>query len=321
MRHKLMNWSLAGVLLLASLPATAKTVAYWRFEDGQPDAQVQHLAGTNGVWSPDIIDVSGNGNHLSAWSTEGWAGEAYKTDVAFPTVPNTGAANLYSIKNTGGYPGLWCPTLANWEPSQFTIEATFKPETGGWRTLVGRDSKGYGTQPGADPNASALYFQIQPDNRVAITYQDVMGFQHTARSAPGLIQGFQWSSDPDGLTGRWYSMAGTCDGKLLSLYLNDIAAGTGYQLVAQTDLTLSGSTNTAMTKGIGSGSDWTAGSFSVMRGMYNGGHTDRAYGFIDEVRLSDTAHNDFLGSTVPEPGTLSLLALSGVALLRRRRTR
>jgi len=68
-----------------------------------------------------------------------------------------------------------------------------------------------------------------------------------------------------------------------------VDAGRGYELVAQTDMTASGSTNTALTAGLGSGSDWQAGNWSVGRGLHNGGHTDRAYGLIDEVRISSKA--------------------------------
>lgn len=323
-RSAVFSASLAGLLLLGAVTANAATIANWRFEQGPADGQMAHLSGSNGVWSPDVADSSGNGNALSVWTGDGWAGYAYKSDVPFSTVPQTGEANHYSVKNTGGYPGMWCNTLRGWTPSQFTVEASFKPEWGGWRTIVGRDSKGAGTQGGADGNASALYFQIQPDNRVAITYTDVAGFSHTAVSAAGLIQGFDYPSDNNGVTGKWYSMAGTSDGSKLSLYLNDIASGLGYQLVAQTDMTLSGSGNTAFTPGIGSGSDWTAGDFSVGRGLYNGGHGDRAYGFIDEVRLSDTAltKGQFISSAVPEPSSCALALMGGFTLfLRRRRTR
>ncbi len=312
--------SLASSLMFSVLPAQADTMAYWRFEGGSADAQMAHLSGANGVWSADVADSSGKGNALSVWSGDAWAGYGYRADVASSTIPQTGAANTLSVKNTGGYPGMWNESLATWSPSAFTIEAAFKPENGGYRTIVGRDSRGAGTQPGADGNAAALYFQMQPNNRVAITFQDVTGYQYSAVSAEGVFQGFDWNSDPDGLTAKWYAMAATSDGSMLSLYLSDIAAGTGYQLVAQTDLTLQGSANTALTTGLGSGDDWAAGNWSVGRGMYNGGHGDRAYGFIDEVRLSDTAlaPDQFL-FVVPEPSTFALAILGGAILLFRRR--
>ena len=70
-------------------------------------------------------------------------------------------------------------------------------------------------------------------------------------------------------------MAAVSDGSMLSLYLRDVTAG-GWHLIAQTDMTLSGSPNTALTKGTGDGGDWNAGDWSVGRGLYNGGHGDRA---------------------------------------------
>jgi hypothetical protein len=281
--------AVAGALLLGALPAFASTVAYWRFEEGPADALITHVSGANGVWSADTLDSSGNGNALSAWSQDAWANEYYKADVPAPVIPATGQPNNFSIKNAGGYPGLWNESLATWTPAQWTIEACFKPEeTDGYRTIVGRDSRGAATQ-GTSANDSALYFQIRPDERVAVIFQDVAGYSHMAESAPGVVKGFPYSTDPNGTTGRWYAMAATSDGVTLKLYLNDLSAGTGYQLVGTKDLAATGSPNTALTPGLGSGSDWSAGNFTVMRGMWNGGHTDRAYGFIDEVRLSDVA--------------------------------
>jgi hypothetical protein len=191
-----------------------------------------------------------------------------------------------SVQNTGGYPTLFTSPgspMQTMTPAGFTIEASFKPETGGWRTLVGRDSR---AATATDTNLAALYFQITPVNAVAIRFCDVAGYWHEVDSAPGIVQGFNWGTDPNGLTGRWYHMAAVSDGTNLSLYL---ASDFGYDLVAQTDLTLSGSPNTALTAGLGSGSDWTAGTWTVGRGLYAGTHTDRAYGFIDEVRISDAA--------------------------------
>lgn len=282
-------------MLLEVLPAKASTVAYWRFEAGPADTPITHVSGVDGTWSADVPDSSGSNNALSVWSTGGGGGYNYKADVPAATIPQTGTANAFSVQNSGGGPAMWCNTLEAWAPAQFTIEATFKPESGGYRTIVGRDSRAYATLGGADPNAAALYFQLQPGDACAVTFQDVGGYNYTAVSAAGLIHGFSFGSDPSGLTGKWYAMAGVSDGTKLSLYLNDLAAGTGYQLVAQTLLN-KGSTNTALTPGTGSGGDWKAGDFSVGRGLYNGGHTDRAYGFIDEVRLSDAAltPNQFL---------------------------
>jgi hypothetical protein len=306
--------SLASLLILCT-SALAATTAYWRFEQGPANGQMVHQSGVDGVWSADVPDSSGNGNALSVWTSDSWAGYAYRSDLPSSTIPQTGAANNYSVKNTGGLPSMWNNTLQGWTPSAWTIEASFKPETGGYRTIVGRDSQGAAA---VDPNLSALYFQIVPGDAVAIKFADVSGIWHEAVSAAGAVQGFNFSSDPTGLTGHWYDMAAVSDGTLLSLYLN---SGSGYNLVAQTDMAGS-SANTTLTAGVGSGSDWTAGDFSVGRGLYGGGHTDRAYGFLDEVRLSDGAlsTSQFLFS-VPEPGTLTLGLLGGLPLFARRLAR
>ncbi len=262
------------------------TVAYWRFEEGPADAPVSKGGVANGVFYPGVADSSGNGNHLSAWSQGGFAGYAYRTDVAAASVPETHAANNFSVQNTGDVPGMFTETgaaIQTISPAAFTIEVSFKPENGGHRTLIGRDSEG-ATPENLD--YSALYLQMLPDNAIAIKFADVSGYWHQAVSDPNLIQGFAF---PNTAAGHWYHVAAVSDGTLLSLYLNDVDAETGYQLVAQTDMTISGSPNTALTAGMNDGGDWDAGNWSVGRGLYNGGHGDRAWGFIDEVRISDVA--------------------------------
>jgi len=124
---------------------------------------------------------------------------------------------------------------------------------------------------------------------MAIKFADVQGYWHEAISAAGVVEGFTFSNDPTGAAGKWYYAAAVCDGATLSLYLANITDNTELQLIAQSDLTTSGSTNTAITAGTTNGSDWHAGGWSVGRGLYNGVHVDRAYGFIDEVRICDTA--------------------------------
>ena len=130
---------------------------------------------------------------------------------------------------------------------------------------------------------------FRSDQSVAIAFADVSGYWHVAASSANLIQGFNFNTDPEGTTGKWYYMAAISDGSKLSLYLANVSEETEPRLVALTDMTLSGSPNRALAKGSQNGTNWHAGGWSVGRGLWNGGHTDRAYGFIDEVRISATA--------------------------------
>jgi len=307
--------------MLCALPARAATEAYWRFEEGPDNANVSHGGQPDGVFYPGTADSSGNGYDLSVWA-EGWAGYAYRANVGMPSIPLTGAANNFSVKNTGGYPAMFTESgtaLQTWQPAQWTVEAAFKLENGGYKTIVGRDSQGSVT--GGDLNLAALYFQAVPNNGLAIKFCDVSGYWHEAISAENAYTGFDWPTDPDGLLAPWYSMVATSDGSTLSLYLRNLSALSGWNLIAQTDMTLSGSPDTTLTMGTGDGGDWDAGNWSVGRGLYAGGHGDRAYGYIDEVRLSDAALTTSEFLFVPEPSSLALGVVAGVMLfIRRRRT-
>jgi hypothetical protein len=306
---------LVTLLSVCVISVNAATVSYWRFEEGPGDAPVSHGGAGNGVYYEGTADSSGNGYGLSVFA-EGWAGYVYSTDTAFSSVG--GAANTFSVKNSGGYPAMFTDTadaINGIQPAAFTVEASFKLENGGYRTIVGRDSQGSVT--GGDLNLAALYFQAIPGNALAIKFCDVSGVWHEAVSAANAFTGFDWGTNPNGLNTPWYSMSAVSDGAVLSLYLRDATANGAWALIAQTDMTGS-SANTALTKGTGDGGDWNAGDWSVGRGLYAGGHGDRAYGFIDEVRISDAALgvDQFL---VPEPATLILLGLGSLSMLRKRK--
>jgi hypothetical protein len=306
---------MAVVMVVCVMNVNAATNAYWRFEEGPAGANVPHGGQPDGVFYPGTADSSGNGNALSVW-TEGWAGYAYRATAAGSTA--NGAANNFSVVNTGGYPAMFTDSAAmrTMSPAAFTVEASFRLENGGYKTIVGRDSRGTATING---DLAALYFQAVPNNGLAIKFCDVSGVWHEAVAANNSYVGYDWGSNPTGMNTPWYSMAGVSDGTTLSLYLRNISSGGLWQLIAQTDMTGS-SANTALTAGAGSGGDWTAGNWSVGRGLYAGGHGDRAYGYIDEVRISDAALGvgDFLMVT-PEPATMILLGLGAVSMLRKRK--
>lgn len=313
----------AGVALasvIGSIPLQAQSVAWWRFEEGPAGAQVDDGGVPGATFFPAVADSTGSGNALSVWD-EGGAGYIYRSEVAYPVIPQTGDPNNFSVKNSGGFPAMFTETggfLQTWQPATFTIEATFKLENGGYKTIVGRDSQGATAN---DLNLAAMYFQAVPDNGLAIKYADVAGNWHEAISAPNAYIGFDWGSDPDGAAAPWYSMAATSDGSTLSLYLRNVTANSGWNMIAQTDLTLSGSLDTTLSMGTGDGGDWDAGNFTVGRGLYGGGHGDRAYGFIDEVRLTDGALSPSQFLFVPEPSSaaLALFGLGFVASRMRKR--
>ena len=270
--------------------AFGDTIAYWRFETGPANTSLD--AGFS------AIDVSGHGNHLSPWTHGGDNGYIYRTDIANPTINATGQPNIFCIQNSGNAPSLATrsknksygtgsyPTGIDIETVQlkeFTIEAIFKPESGNYRTLIGRDAR----YVGDDGNLAAFYLQIRPDNSISAVLSDVTGKTHRATSPANMITGFNWGTDPNGKTGRWYYAAAISNGTTLSLYLANLTAGTDPMLVAETDLT--GSTDSTMAIGTTSGSTWHAGGWSVGRGLYSGNKTDYAFGYIDEVRISNEA--------------------------------
>lgn len=315
----------AGVVLasiVGSISTQAQTMAYWNFEEGTAGSNVDRGGQTDGVFYGSVLDQSGNGYNLSAWSDGGGAGFVYRDIVATSVLPLNGAPNNLSVKNTGGSPALWTETgttLQTWAPAAWTVEATFKLENGGFRTIVGRDSQGAATVNGS---LAAMYFQAMPNNALAIKFADVEGYWYEAVSAENSFMSYDFPTDNDGDLVPWYSMAGVSDGSTLSLYLRNITDSSGWDLIAQTDLTLSGSLDTALTAGTGDGGDWDAGNFSVSRGLYGGGHGDRAWGLIDEVRLTEGALTTSEFLMVPEPTTVALAMLGfGLVAMRRMRQR
>jgi hypothetical protein len=276
------------ILMALANSALAGTVAYWRFDDmDDPDILIwgpvapgHPLPDSDGwtVWRKAAHDWSGNGNHLTTWDYS-WAGFIWQADVPAPTVPLTGASNVLSIQNAGSWPasmtwsaqslpsGIDIETIS---PAEFTVEASFRAEfgPGGYHTIVGRDGMNVWT---GHPEWAPFYFSVRPDMQVAVEFTDVSGYNHVAESPPGLVT-----------TGQWYNMVGVSDGETLSLYLNNV-------LVDQNDFTDSGSGDTRLAIGYGAGGDWQAGTWSVGRGLWNGEHRDRWYGYIDEVRISNAA--------------------------------
>ena len=314
----------AGLLCgVGAVTVQADTLAYWRMEGTAGDPVV---GGAGANYQLSVADSSGNGNHLSAWTQGGGAGFAYSADVASATVPQTGLANTTSIKNTGGFPAAHTHSDLNGDVvagsandveayfgNTFTLEVSYKPElTDGHRTFLGRDGQGTSVD---EVNRANVYFQLLPDETLSFAFSDAAGFWHNVATGPGAVTGFVWSENPNGDNPYtpWYDFAVSSDGSTLRLYIDGVE-------VATTDMTLSGSGDTSLAQATTDGGDWRANAWTVGRGLWAGGHGDRAYGFIDEVRISDEAlaPNQLLAN-VPEPGSIALLTLGGLLVARRRR--
>jgi len=290
----------------------ATTVAYWRFEEGVAGQLLPHTFAKTDWSTYAVTDVSGNGNHLFAYdANEGGAAHAWINDVPATTIPATGATNNLAVRNTGSVPGLFTGThqmsptginLQAWTPSTWTIEVSFYATDVGYRTIVGRDGRFVADH---NPDLAPLYFQTvgsgdgEFNGHLAIKFVDTAGILHTAYSLAPIE------------LGRWYHAAAVSDGTTLSLYLDSLD-GNGYVLQQATLLV----TSDPRLASAGNDKSWSVG-----RGYYGPSEdTDRWYGYIDEVRISDVAltPDQFLFA-VPEPASVVLLAGGTLLMLRRRR--
>ncbi|RYD61825.1 MAG: LamG domain-containing protein, partial [Verrucomicrobiaceae bacterium] len=258
-----------------SAALASSTVAYWNFEEGVANNYVPYARTTDNKYEGSIIDQSGNANNLSVW-TGGWAW--YRSITPASTTPQTGAANTLGMQNSGAYPAVSTigTSLTSWSPEQWTIEAAIRPDdaTNGFQTFIGRDSVGAFT---GEIGQAAFYFQLLPTGALQVAFTDAAGNNWRVTSAANAIQ-----------DAKWHAVAATSDGDTLKLYLKNITNGdANYTLIGTRDI--SASANPALTTGLGDGGDWDAGVFTIGRGLYNGGHTDRYFGHIDDIRFSNVA--------------------------------
>ena len=285
---------LLGLILCASATAVfGNTLAYWRFENGPAGSYVDE--------GFTVADVSGNGNHLTPSTGTSYE---YSSETADSIVRAYARENNFSIKNSSSTPELSTrsddhsygegshPTGIDIETaalSQFTIEAIFKPAGSGYRTIIGRDGRYLGDTDTSQTKQAALYLQLNPDNGIGVIFNDVSGVRHTAVSENNMITCYDTEEDPLGENGRWYYVAAASDGSALKVYLANLTAGTDALNIAEVDLD---SDDPTMAIGSTSGTDWHAGGWSIGRGLYEGVKTDYFPGYVDEVRISDTAINE-----------------------------
>jgi hypothetical protein len=249
-------------------------VAYWTFAGGGAvnggylpgNGARADLNANGGMDTNDFrigsADLSGNGNHLTAWTSSWmkWTSDSYRGDFGMISDNSYPAAGTDSKYN----PGITGIDAEKITPKQWTVEAIFKStDLAGNHTIVGRDGRNVG---GPVSSKAALYLSTR-GTALAIDYTDVQGGSHNLQVAAGLV------------VNTWYRVAATSDGTTLRLYRN------GAQIGA---LNLT-STGTDSALGLG------FGNWSVSRGMfasdgtYGSGHTDRFFGVVDAVAISDVA--------------------------------
>lgn len=274
-------------------PGATATVAYWNFEEGaSANTYVPYTRTASGRYDGSLLDLSGRANHASTWAGN-W--HWYRSNVPAASTPQTGLPNTRSLQNANNFPALSAigTALTAWSPTRWTMEAAIRPDnaTNGFQTIIGRDSRG---AHAPDPALAALYFGLTPGGALRIAFTDAAGNLWSLVSAANAIQ-----------SAKWHAVAATSDGRTLSLYRKNLTDGeAAYSLLGTLDL--STSTNPALSTGAGDGADWDAGVISLGRGLYNGGHTDRFFGHLDDIRLSEDAlsPDQFLYS-VPPPAVPS----------------
>ena len=293
MNRILLTAAVGGIAFAASA-AQADTLAYLNFENGTAGQPVFGSTNpTNGV-----NDASGNGNFYYAFQADGSA--SFSALVPYAATPQTGAANTLSLatpadlfSGNGSDAAPNSPINGYNFSNGFTIEVTAQANAlGQFGGIFGKDG-----MPTASPLAPVQLKLRGDDNTFQIEVVDTAGVGHDVRT----------TFSPT--VGTFYSLAATYDGTNLSLYSK--VAGSA------DDYALQGTTTTA---DIASGFDSTT---TIGRGFFNGGIADFFNGNVDDVRVSDVAldPSQFLGvsAAIPEPASLGLLGLGGLALLRRRR--
>jgi len=245
---------------------TAGPVAYWDFADAGAandafmpgNGDRQDLDADGAMDSDDFrissTDLSGNGNHLTAWTSSWMKWSSVSTLGDFSMI----AANGYPASGTDS---IYDPSVSGIDaeaisPAEWTVEAEFRPTAlGGNQTVVGRD----GVYTGTWGKYAALYLSTRGTD-LAIEYVDAAMNHHNLQVAAGLANN------------TWYHVAATSDGSTLRLWLNGSQIGT---------LNVSGSANSALAPG--------HGIWSVARGMFDAGHVDRFSGYVDAVAVSAVA--------------------------------
>ena len=265
------------MMLALSLPVSAATLAYWDMADsGAADQAVMPGNGSRGgaEFVISSTDLSGNGNHLTAWTSDWmkWTATSFMGDFAMEATNNWPDARTDAALSSPE--GINIDTIT---PLEWTVECVFQATAEVNRTMVGRCGENL---PGSSESRRSAFYLAERDGRaVECTFVDSAGITHNALS-----------SGSDIVAGTWYHIAAVSDGQTLTVYLKDLDAGTAYQVVATADLT--GSSNPTIACDEYDSGDYAhnSGSWTVACGTWDGDTLDRfvSPGKIDLVAISDS---------------------------------
>ncbi len=245
----------------------AATVAHWDFEQDLVDADVSsgaaygHTSG-QGVFQAAAQDLSGNGNHLSTWTT-GASGVNHSNDVSATnttgstrSIASVGANASEGMMTDGGLElnGVAVGALADW-----TIEVRAKFSSGSmgvYKTVFGID--------GAYGALAAVYLQKTNSDQIRVVINDSVG--NTSVISPNALA-----------VDTWYHVVvvNNSASNTMDLYIN------GLKVASTTARTIP-----AFVDGTSGSNPWAV---SVGRGLFNNVNSDQMIGFIDDVRISNVA--------------------------------
>ncbi|HEX6960807.1 MAG TPA: LamG-like jellyroll fold domain-containing protein [Lacipirellula sp.] len=305
--------ALAVAALASPVAAQGVTSAYWRHEEGTGGALIP--AG------PDtVLDSSGNGNHMQTFNPT-FTSATY-TNMVSPLALRSGLPNTLSLDfgPGGDDAGLNddnfttnAKSISSQLFSAMTVEVAFRMDNvAGYQAILGKDGKPLGDAAGEDDSPVPPFkvlvrgddFPGGVPNQLFIEWIDGDG---TLNSDVHFL-----ASGETVAPNQWYHVAVTIDANNASLWV--AGENSPYQLKDAISGDFAGTAGNVLV-------DEPLG-WSIGRGMFNNGVADWSDAKIDEVRISSAvlSPDEFLFVAVPEPATLSLVAVGLLAAcgLRRR---